>query len=847
MKITSSISFLILFLLFTFGGCKPKDSKKTSKIPGAFKAMQLQSFARAFPNSDIPKGAFGAAIDYYESNFQSVDHSPVDPWETMGPINTAGRTLALAVNPQADSTVYLGSASGGLWRTRKLGLDISWEYMPIANGVLGVSSIAFAAGDSTQLYVGTGEVYNNEITGNDGAYRATRGSYGVGIFKSSNGGATWEHALDYSYQNKKGIQVIKVDPNNDQIVYAGVTDGLIKSTDAGNTWNYVLDVPMVTDLEIQDQNLVVACGNLGSENGGIYNSQDGGTSWSINMDDAIPSAFGGKILLASYPQDPNIIYASVGNGFSFSDGATWLLRSDDGGQTWETRSTFDYSKWQGWFSHDVSVDPNNPDIISLVGIEIYKSTDAGSLITLKANGGVTMGIPQPNVPDGPPDYSHSDHHVAMYHPTIEGLILYGNDGGLFLSSDGGETFRSANGGLQTTQYYNGFSVSHQNPDFAMGGLQDNSTSIHRGNGLWQRAIGGDGSWTGINFNNDDIVYGSYQNLNIAASNNNGFSFFILDVPHEGNPIFIAPYQISESDPNIIYGGGQYLYKSTDAGNNWEASSSTIHPDGDPIYAMAISSTDPNQLYVSTAPYNGKGEIYRSLDGGDSWSNVSQGLPNRFINDIYIDPSDDQTIYVVLSGFGSGHVFKSENRGASWNDISANLPDLPTNAVLVDPSNPDHVYIGNDIGTFYTLDGGANWEDFNEGIQGSTIIMDLEYSPIDNKIWAATHGRGVFRREMIPQQTSLNDIDKDVSVDLSIFPNPILKGNPITAQIGSTKRQRVQLLMQNQLGEEILKTELNISEGVNSFKFETVNYSKGIYFFTLQDTKGTKYSKSVIIN
>ena len=848
MKFSFSLSFFILILLFSIHSCQTENVASETKIPGAFKAMQMLSHARAYPNDDIPENGFGKAVDHCKASFNSEDRSPVDPWESMGPINTAGRTLALALNPEADSTVYLGSASGGLWRSRSLGLGITWEYMPIAEGVLGVSSIAFATGDSTQMYVGTGEVYNNEITGNDGAYRATRGSYGVGIFKSIDGGSTWDHSLDFTYQNKKGIQVVKVDPNNDQIVYAGVTDGVVKSVDAGSTWDYVLNVPMVTDIEINNQNIVIACGNLGSTDKGIYNSTDGGNTWSINTDTVIPLDFQGKILLASYPSNPNIMFASIGNGFSFSDGATWLLRSDDGGINWELKSTIDYSKWQGWFAHDVSVDPFDPDNVSTVGIDIFGSTDGGTDLAQRSNGGVTLGNPLPNEPDGDPFYSHSDHHVTLHHPNIQDLILYGNDGGLFLSFDGGNSFRSANGGLQTTQYYNGFSVSHQNPEFAMGGLQDNSTSIHRGNGLWQRAVGGDGSWTGINFNNDNKVYASYQNLNIAGSNNNGQSFNFLGVPHQGQPIFIAPYQISESDPNIIYAGGQYIYRSEDEGDSWEIRNGVqpLNSNGDPIYVMAIATENSDVVYASTAPYNGKGEIYLSTDGGDNWSNITGNLPDRFINDIYVDPTSESTAYITLSGFGSGHVFKTENYGQSWEDISSNLPDLPTNAILVDPMFPNHLYLGNDLGLFYSLNGGTDWEDFNEGVQGSTIIMDLEYSPIDRKIWAATHGRGVFRRDLILGESSAEDLTLNLEIDLMIYPNLINVGDSFTLNISTKKSETALLQIHTSLGEKVYENQLNLINGVNSFKTETVNYTKGLHYLTLTNTLGESLSKPFLL-
>ena len=766
--------FLFVICLILIYKCQLLPSNESSKIPGSFKALELFSYIRAYPNDDIPNDAYSKGYEHHVKNIKKASVEKKDnEWEAMGPLNTAGRTLTIAVNPQDESTIYAGSASGGLWRSRSLGLGQSWEYINTGFPVLGVSSIEFAKGDSLLMFIGTGEVYNFSNTGTDGAFRSTRGSYGIGILKSSDGGNTWKKSLDWSYNQQHGIWMIKVAPSDHSIVYAATTEGIYKSTDTGESWSRVFDVIMATDIDIdpQDPDKVVACfGNFGSTGRGIYYTTNGGQDWNQSTGD-IDYSFQGKILIDRAPSSPNVLYASVGNGFGFSDGATWLLRSDDGGQTWVERNTLDYSQWQGWFSHDISVNPNDHNEIICTGIHIYKSLDGGLSLSKMTNGGVQIGAPKIEEPDGPPNYSHSDHHFVTHHPTIEDLILFGNDGGVFLSFDGGENFRSANGGYQSTQFYNGFSVSHSDADFALGGLQDNSTVIYRGTGEWQRAIGGDGSWTGINQLNDSIIYGSAQNLYLAQSRDRGNTFNIINIPFSVGeaPLFISPYVVSQTDPNFLYAGGIYVYKSSNGGTIWGATNLGAPLNGDPVFAMDVFDQNHQTVYAATVGITNRSKVFVTTNGGDSWFSNPGGLPNRVPNDIEIDPGNPSVAYVCFSGFNSNHLFKTEDFGQNWEAIGLDLPDVPGNAIAVDPDNTRIIYYGNDIGVYVSDDGGSNWIALDDGLPPAVIAMDLKVSPSDRKLWVATHGNGSYRIDMIEGSVATSDLKEEFK--LFLYPNP----------------------------------------------------------------------------
>ncbi len=761
-----------LFCLFCMTGCLTEN--KIDKISGSFQALNLMSYIKAYPESDIPDDAYSSAYaEHVRLKDVSANKRFENEWEAMGPFNTAGRTLAVAVNPQSDSTLYAGSASGGLWRSRKLGLERSWEYVNTGFPVLGVSAIEFAPGDSMTMYIGTGEVYNYYDTGTDGAFRRTRGSWGIGILRSRDGGMTWEKSLDWSYNQKHGVWMIKVSPVNPQIVFAATTDGIYKSIDGGDNWTNVLPVIMGTDVDINpvnDNDVLAAFGNFNTPGKGIYRTLDGGSTWNLVSQTTVQD-FNGKILIARAPSNPNRIYASVGNGFSFNDGFTWLLRSADGGTSWSIINTVDYSRWQGWFSHDIAVAPDDPDELIAVGIDVWKSTDGGINLFQRSSGGVTLDTPPIDGPDGPPLYSHSDHHFVIYHPTIKDLVLLGNDGGVFLSYDRAQSFRSANGGYQSTQYYNGFSISTQDSSFAIGGLQDNSTSIFRGSDAWQRAIGGDGSWSAINTIDDNRVFGSWQNLNLRGSTDRGQSWFSINIPYGPgeSPLFIAPYALAPSSPNILYACGIYVYRTEDHGQSWTVTNGNFPLNGDPIFAIDIARNDPNVVYVSTVPINNLPAVYKTSNGGQSWDQTGDILPVRVPNDIAIDPIDNARAYICFSGFGTNHLFTTDDGGGSWHALDSELPDVPGNAIAIDPLNPDIIYYGTDLSVYVSQDKGQTWDVFDTGLPPAVIAMDLKISPTDRKLWVATHGNGTYR---VPVVSSIVSVEKDpFKPGIKVYPNP----------------------------------------------------------------------------
>jgi len=758
------------------------DEQGLKRFSGAMLAMDWWASLRAYPSVEFPARGWAAGFEQARKLPKTASAGKAwTDWEPIGPGNIGGRMVCVAFNPQNPSTVWAGSASGGVWRSYTGGVGVdAWERIETGHPVLGVSSIAFAPGDSSTVYIGTGEVYGYGAEGGGIALRITRGSYGIGVLKSNNGGATWGKSLDWTGDQNRGVQVVRVDPIHPDVVWAGTSEGTYKSLNAGRTWAKVHDALMTTDLVIHHGNpdvVVLACGNLGSTGYGLYRTVDGGDSWT-KLEEAfeIPYSYNGKAELAISASDPDVIMASIGKSSGGATG-TWLVRSEDAGATWELQTTLDYSLWQGWFAHDVAIHPQDPDIVLTAGIDIWRSTTGGSALVRQSFWqNWTFGITPLGGPEGPSDYSHADHHDIVWHPSDPNIVYFANDGGIFRSMDAGMTFEACNGGLQTTQFYAGFSVSRTSWDFAMGGLQDNSTAMYHGDGAWSKNIGGDGSWTAIHAADDSLVYGSWQSLNVLRSPDRGGSWYDVTIALSGTPGFIAPYALGgPSDPDVGYAGSEYMGKSINGGASYQMVNGNLPLNGDPALAIAVAPTDGDVAYVTTAPIRYPAGVFRTLNGGVDFQNVTGNLPDRYPVGLAVDPVDPMTVYVTYAGFGTGHLFRSTDAGDNWTDLTGNLPDVPTLSVIVDPLHRDHIYVGNDLGVFFSRDDGASWYDLSDGLGDAVMAMDLNVTA-DDKLLVSTYGNGAYTRLLERETTATGDAPAVVRA-MRNAPNPF---NPSTS-------------------------------------------------------------------
>lgn len=728
-------------------------------------AFLFWNSARTFPDGQFHTEKYTEAIAQMRmaARFRG-ERSP--SWEAIGPNNIGGRTLCMAVNPLDTNILWLGSASGGIWKSTTAGNGAqAWHRVETGFPVLGVSSIALDPVNPNIVYAGTGEVYNVENSSPNVAIRVTRGTYGIGILKSSDGGATWAKSLDWGYGQLRGVQDIKINPLRTATLFAATTEGLLRSWDAGATWHTVLDKRMAVDIEINpvDTNRIfVTLGSLDDTDvSGIYRSDNGGGSFQ-KLSGGLPATYSGKALLTLCPAQPNILYASVGDAFAQNG----LYKTINSGNSWAKVSSEDVCTYQGWYSHDVAVHPTNPGTFIWVGIDAWKSTSSGSTVTHKTYWYKwNFGYVPAGSSEGPPDYIHADNHRVYYAPGDPNKVYAVNDGGLFVSYDGGETWQGRNGGYQSQQFYANLGSSTTNAELAVGGMQDNSTAVYYGDPSWTRVLGGDGECAGINPQNDQIMYGSSQYLNMYKSIDGGQNWYGIGNEISGSAAFNGPFEMAPSNPDIMYAGAEALWRSEDGGESWSDITGTL-ADGDAILSIAVSPENPDLVYCSTAPtVSDQARVFK-VDASSGTVAEITGLPNRYCMDFAFDPGAPNTVYAVFGGFNTQHVWRSSNSGATWEAIDNGLPDVPTNAILIDPAT-HHLYVGNDLGVWHSSNAGASWELYSAEGPQAMLAMHLSIAP-GNKLRVATYGLGVWQTDLAISSSTQEEVALSIR---GLRPNP----------------------------------------------------------------------------
>lgn len=776
-------------------GNKGEEGEKEEGLPGVLISMNDWSAMRTYPNKTMSRTGFAASFEQAarmsiaaRAAESKVYSTTTAPWVGLAPKNFAGRVLSLGFHPTNANIMWVGTAAGGLWKTTNGGTGaadgINWTYVPTGFPVLGVMSIAVHPTDANTLYIGTGEVYDTDVFGgptSGGNIRTFRGSYGIGILKTTDGGTTWSKVLDFGDNQLFGVAEIQINPLDPAMIFAATTDGVYRTTDAGANWTKVLNVPVAMDLQFKPGTpsvLYASCGNFGSAGTGIYKSTNATsaspTFTAVNTGITLST---GKIMLAQSASAPNTIFASVGRRPDSSD--PWgLYRSTNEGASWtlvrNASATFTGSALnQGWYAHDVAISPSNTTTILWAEMDVFKSTDAGASFLRESQWNLWSLNPAiGTLTEGSStNYVHADIHRIVVSPFNSTHVFALTDGGVFKSTDFGSTFNSYNGGLMTAQIYPNMGLSRQDANFMIGGLQDNEGFVYANNARCRR-IGslGDGFHAVIHPTNDNICFIESYYLNVYRSTDRSVSFptKVIDNGQPSTPWveaagFNAPFVIAPSNPTVMYAGTNRIRKSTNTGVSFTGvgPSPLVASDAYILY-MAVAPSDENTLYVSVAPGPTSGtrsRLYKTTNGGTSFTEITGTLPDRYYSDIAVDAANPNRLAVTVSGFGSSHVYLSRDGGTTWSDIGGGLPDIPHNTIVFDPNNRRTLYVGNDLGVFYAhgIPAGTGalpattavtWTAYNEGIEDAVLVSDLQVTHT-GKLRAATFGRGLWERDLAP--------------------------------------------------------------------------------------------------
>lgn len=827
---------LLLIVLISY---KVTDVYKfeTEKTSGAFDAITYYSQMRDFPNNDIPRDAYTRAYEQ-KKRVPIIERDNFDPWVNLGPTNVGGRTLSIAIDHIDTNVVWIGAASGGLWKSTTGGFGSNaWTNIQTGFPVLSVSSIVIDSNDRNVMYIGTGESYGYQDSHNGLSIRTTRGSYGIGILKSTNGGLNWTKSLDWSMNQNRGVWDIIYNPLNHNILYAGTTEGIFKSTNAGENWTQIFNELMVMDLEMDriDTNIIFAgVGNLSSANPGIYRSSNGGENWT-RINSGLPVNNTGRTTISSYYGNPSILFAVIGERLS----TVGVYRSTNKGIDWEQTSGANPNilESQGWYASGVKIKDDDSSKLLFSGVDFYKSTNFGDTVLLSTSS---------NTNDS--NYMHVDHHRIISNPKDANKIYIATDGGLYRTNDFGGKYYRAVTGYVTTQFYKTVANSPLDSVLIVGGLQDNGIVRWDGTGNWHRAASGDGMMCIINPLNKNTVLCCNQYLEINRSYNKGQSgsWTMVRSPNiSTQAAFIAPLVISPSDTSVYYGGTKLIVKSTDGGTTWSNVSANL--DGNNILSIAVSYMSSDTLYAATVPTGNNMGLFRSVNGGVNWVNVSTGLPaNRYPTDIELNPKDSREIYVTFGGFGTGHIFKSTDGGDNWTDITGVLPDIPFHCAVIDSAYPDNIYVGSDIGSYASTNGGTDWYDLNNGFPEAVMVFDLSISYSNRKLRAGTHGRGVYQRTLVS--------DQPLPVELVNF-NSEIKNNDVVLRWNTSleinnkgfevERKRSEKNDWDKIGfvkgngnsneiKNYLYTDKNLQTGVYRYRLKQIDYNGNFRYYELQN-------------
>jgi len=671
-------------------------------------------------------------------SWQAVGPSPMNmlTW-SMGRV--AGRVSALAVSPVNEQILYLGAASGGLWKTVNGGS--SWSSIFDSIGTQTIGSVALDPNDSNVVWVGTGE-----------QGQSCSGYFGMGLFRSGDGGSTFAarngspgSTLDLSW-----VTAVAVRPGNSNAVLAGGSGfcsggfqfggGLFRSTDGGLSWSNRLSGQVndiVFDPFVPDT-VYAAVGVNGSASDGVYKSTDGGANWSL-LSNGLPSGSSvRRMRLAMSPSNRLVLYALI----NLSSNTTGLYRSLDGGASWALRNS-NACDGQCWYNLALDVSPNSTDTVLVGAIRVWRSTNGGTTLNVLTNvWGSTQRV-------------HQDTHVVRYSRTNGNRFWVGSDGGLWRTDDG-SNYTNLNANLNITQFYD-IAVHPTNSSIVYGGAQDNSSARRVSSSIWDVVgvnpgqITGDGFNNAIDAGNNNYVFvqsyssGSLPRIFRSTSGGGSGSFSALatgGITTESFPWKTEYTLLPAGSTSYMVTGGRSLYRANARAGTTSWTRIFNNLAGSPLSALGPAAGAT--LYAGFE----NGRIFRTdnaIIAAAAFIEVTGNFPTgNVVTDIAVDQTDRMRVFATRSAFTGSKLYRSTTGGTTWVAAGNGLPDVPANTVAIDPINRQRIFVGTDVGVFVSEDNGDNFVPQMAGLPLGTVVTDLEIDNAPHVLTAGTYGRGAWQ-------------------------------------------------------------------------------------------------------
>lgn len=642
-------------------------------------------------------------------------------WQPLGPTSWSstsynpgnGRVNTIAVDPSDPAIIHAGTPASGLWRSNDGGLN--WQPLFTDLPSMGVSGIVIDTAGSGTIYIATGD--------GDGS-----DTWSAGVLKSTDDGVSWQSTgLNWTIGQNRTARALRIDPMNSSKLLCATSEGLYRTVNAGTNWQ-----PVATggfrDVEFMpgDTDLVLACTDQ------LYRSTNGGAGFAVSGSGLPSAASVGRMAIAISTSEPHTVYALCGR--SDDNGFLGLYASTDGGLTFELRSAtpniFGYDEegsdegGQAWYDMALAVDPLDGNTVYAGGINVWKSID----------GGVTWEIVSHWVWPSNIGYTHADIHSLDFF----GQRLYcGSDGGLHFSDDGGAEWTDASTGLDIMQFYR-MGGSELQPELIMAGAQDNGTNRYL-NGAWTHVMGADGMEAAVDVEFSNVVYATSQNGGLNRSDSSGVHW--IDIRPTGEDgAWVTPFAVDPSIPGHLIAGYANVWTSYDRGGFWEQS--TFWDDDEFVRCLAMAPSDGFYIYAGRDDL-----IQRSWDGGNSWTDIDQGLPNLSPTSFAVDHADPYHVWISFSGTApSARVYESFDAGLTWTNRSQGLPALPVNSIVFQPGSPNGIYAATDLGVFYRDNFEPTWQPYGVGMP-NVVVSELEINMATSKLRAATYGRGIWETDL----------------------------------------------------------------------------------------------------
>ncbi len=690
-------------------------------------------------------------------------------WRGIGPAFTSGRIADFAVNPNNHSEFYVAVASGHIWKTINKG--ITFEPVFDNYGAYSIGCLAMDPNNSNVVWAGTGENNHQRALG-----------YGNGVYKTVNGGKSWENM---GLKESRQIGMILIDPRNSNVVYVaaegsawgpGGERGLYKTTDGGKNWEKVLNISENTGVnnvicDPRNPDVLYASSEQrrrhvftkigGGPESALYKSEDAGKTWR-KLTDGLPSEHMGGMGIAISPQNPDVLYAII----EAANDAGGFFRSANRGESWSKMSDHASS---GQYYNEIYCDPVQFDKVYSVETYSYFTNDGGK---------TWNRVSQKD--------RHVDDHALWVNPKDNQHVMIGGDGGIYITYNIDQGDWNFVSNLPVTQFYR-VTTDNAEPFYNIyGGTQDNNTlggpsqNLSSGgvsSGEWIVTVGGDGFWVRVDPTNPDIVYSESQYGNLVRyDKKSGERIDIKPQPREGEKTYKwnwdSPLIISPHSPARLYFAANKLFRSDDRGDTWQVISDDLTTQLDrntwPVMGKYWS-VDAVVKDVSTSPFGtivsldespikedlvyvgtDDGLIQVTEDAGKSWRKISSfpGVPQySYVSDVFASRFDENVVFASFRNLKNDdfkpYILKSNDKGKTWKSISSNLPENGSvHAIEQDFINQNLLFVGTEFGAFFSINGGESWVELKSGLP-SVAVYDMAIQQRESDIALATFGRGFY--------------------------------------------------------------------------------------------------------